>query len=184
MSRATATVSWRSRPPYNAHEQFHQLKKDNPYGFDVVVKATDSVRVLEDSINYGRRGGALVVCGACSSADRVSWSLSKIFGDEITILGSFSETYMFPAPATIDHLDSGEVKTEGIVNKTFKLEQFGEALESIKNKFAIKATIVFDDEEPEEVEVAESTKAEAGDEPEPLDAEKPEIGEKKPEVCA
>lgn len=89
--------------------------------------------------------------------------------------------------ATIDYLDSGKVKTKGIVNKTFKLEQFGEALESIKNKTAIKAAIVFDDEEPEatpeEVEVAESTKAEAGDEPEavepePVEAEKPEAEEK------
>lgn len=61
---------------------------------------------------------------------------------EITIIGSFSETFMFPA--TVDYLDSGKVKTQGIVNKTFKLEQWGEALESIRNKSAIKAAIVFD----------------------------------------
>lgn len=30
-----------------------------------------------------------------ANRDRVSWPPSKIFGDEITILGSFSETYMF-----------------------------------------------------------------------------------------
>lgn len=30
-----------------------------------------------------------------NNADRVSWPPAKIFGDEITILGSFSETYMF-----------------------------------------------------------------------------------------
>jgi len=48
-------------------------------------------------------------------------------------------------PATVDYLDSGKVTTEGIVNKTFKLEQWGEALESIRNKSAIKAAIVFDD---------------------------------------
>ena len=46
---------------------------------------------------------------------------------------------------TIDYLDSGKIKTKGIVNKVFKLEQFGEALESIRNKTAIKAAIVFDD---------------------------------------
>jgi D-arabinitol dehydrogenase (NADP+) len=93
------------------------------------------------------------------SKDRVSWPPAKIFGDEITIIGSFSETYMFrkPSPpvgtccvvclivtaaATIDYLDSGKVK--GIVNKTFKLEEFGKALQSIKDKSAIKAAIVFD----------------------------------------
>ncbi|KAF5026116.1 hypothetical protein F66182_1804 [Fusarium sp. NRRL 66182] len=128
----------------NPEEQFAQIKKDNPYGFDVVVEATGSVKILEDAIHYVRRGGKLVVYGVYSDSARVSWPPSKIFGDEITILGSFSETYMFPA--TIDYLDSGKVKTKGIVNKTFKLEQFGEALESIKNKSAIKAAIVFDDE--------------------------------------
>ncbi|KAH7154965.1 chaperonin 10-like protein [Dactylonectria estremocensis] len=125
-------------------KQFAQLRAENPYGFDIVVEATGSVGILEDSINYVRRGGTLVVYGVYSNADRVSWPPSKIFGDEITILGSFSETYMFPA--TIDYLDSGKVKTAGIVNKTFKLEDFGEALQSIKDKSAIKAAIVFDDE--------------------------------------
>lgn len=48
------------------------------------------------------------------------------------------------AAATIDYLDSGKIKTKGIVNKTFKLEDFDKALQSIKDKSAIKAAIVFD----------------------------------------
>ena len=71
-------------------------------GFDIVVEATGSVKILEDSINYVRRGGKLVVYGVYGSKDRVTWPPSKIFGDEITILGSFSETYKFPA--AIDYL--------------------------------------------------------------------------------
>ncbi len=47
-------------------------------------------------------------------------------------------------PATVDYLDSGKVKTKGIVNKVFKLEQWGEALQSIRDKSAIKAVIAFD----------------------------------------
>ncbi|PBP20455.1 putative Sorbitol dehydrogenase [Diplocarpon rosae] len=122
--------------------QFAKLKEDHPYGFDIVVEATGSPKILEDAINYVRRGGTLVVYGVYSESARVSWPPSKIFGDEITILGSFSETYMFPA--AIDYLDSGKVKVEGIVNKTYKLEQWGECLEAMRNKTAIKAAIVFD----------------------------------------
>ncbi|KAL1881110.1 hypothetical protein VTK73DRAFT_4787 [Phialemonium thermophilum] len=122
--------------------QFEKLKKDNPYGFDIVIEATGSVKILEDAINYCRRGGTLVVYGVYAHSARVSWPPSKIFGDEIRIIGSFSEMYMFPQ--TIDYLDSGKIKTKGIVNKVFPLEKFGEALESIKNKSAIKAAIVFD----------------------------------------
>jgi D-arabinitol dehydrogenase (NADP+) len=47
-------------------------------------------------------------------------------------------------PATIGYLDTGKVKVGGIVNKTFKLEQWGECLEAMRNKSAIKAAIVFD----------------------------------------
>jgi len=122
--------------------QFEKLKKDNPYGFDIVIEATGSVKILEDSINYVRRGGKLVVYGVYSNEARVSWPPAKIFGDEITILGSFSETYKFPN--AISYLDSGKVRVKGIVNKTFKLEQWEECLESMRNKSAIKAAIVFD----------------------------------------
>lgn len=64
----------------NPDEQFSTLKADNPYGFDIgllqlsvrgnleangcaVVEATGSVKLLEDSIHYVRRGGTLVVYG-------------------------------------------------------------------------------------------------------------------------
>lgn len=122
--------------------QFNKLKEDNPYGFDIVVEATGSEKILEDSIHYVRRGGKLVVYGVYADAARVTWPPSKIFGDEITIIGSFSETYMFPA--TIGYLDKGKIKVDGIVNKTFKLEQWGECLDSMRNKSAIKAAIVFE----------------------------------------
>ena len=46
--------------------QFAQLKRDNPHGFDIVVEATGSVKILEDAINYCRRGGTLVVYGFVS----------------------------------------------------------------------------------------------------------------------
>jgi len=126
----------------NPDAQWKKLKDENPYGFDIVVEATGVAKILENAINYVRRGGKLMVYGVYSNAARVSWPPSKIFGDEITILGSFSETYQFPN--AIAYLDSGKVKTKGIVNKTFTIEQWGEALESIRNKSAIKAAIVFD----------------------------------------
>jgi hypothetical protein len=36
------------------------------------------------------------------------------------------------------YLDSGKVKVEGIVNKTFTIDQWAECLESMRNKSAIK----------------------------------------------
>ena len=88
-----------------------------------------------------------------SNASRVSWPPSKIFGDEITIIGSFSETFQFPNGTSVlgypliialAYLDSGKVKVQGIVNKTFTIDQWEECLESMRNKSAIKAAIVFE----------------------------------------
>lgn len=41
-------------------------------------------------------------------------------------------------------MDSGKIGVDGIVNKVFKLEEWGQALEAMRNKSAIKAAIVFD----------------------------------------
>ena len=57
---------------------FDKIKSENPYGFDIVVEATGSVKILEDAINYVRRGGKLVVYGVYSGKDRVTWPPSKI----------------------------------------------------------------------------------------------------------
>lgn len=62
----------------NPQAQFDALKAENPYGFDIVVEATGNQKILEDSINYVRRGGKLVVYGVYSSEVRVSWSPAKI----------------------------------------------------------------------------------------------------------
>ncbi|BDD54653.1 hypothetical protein MPDQ_003064 [Monascus purpureus] len=121
--------------------QFAQIHEENPYGFDIVVEATGSAKILEDAINYVRRGGKLVVYGVYANSARVSWPPSKIFGDEITIIGSFSEVYKFPA--AISYLDSGKVKVNGIVNKVFTIEEWDQCLEALRNKSAIKAAITF-----------------------------------------
>lgn len=51
---------------------------------------------------------------------------------------------MYCLQASIDYLESGKVKVDGIVDKTFKLDQFEEALNAVRNKDCIKAAIVMD----------------------------------------
>jgi D-arabinitol dehydrogenase (NADP+) len=45
---------------------------------------------------------------------------------------------------SVDYLESGKIRVEGIVDKTFRLDQFSEALESVRSKKCIKAAIVMD----------------------------------------
>jgi D-arabinitol dehydrogenase (NADP+) len=123
----------------NPQTQWEQIKKDNPYGFDVVVEATGVEKIVQDSINYVRRGGTLLVYGVYAEKARVSWPPSKIFGDEIRIIGSFSQSYCFPR--AVAYLDSGKVRTDGMVTDVFKLEDYQAALDKMNSRKALKIAI-------------------------------------------
>lgn len=78
------------------------------------------VKLLENAIHYVRRGGTLVPHGAYASSARMSWPLAKILGEEIRIIDSFSDTFMFPA--TVECLDNGKVESKRIMTKRTKLK--------------------------------------------------------------
>lgn len=69
----------------NPEAQWKKLKDDNPYGFDVVVEATGVEKLANDSINYVRRGGSLMIYGVYENKALVHWPPSKIFSDEIRV---------------------------------------------------------------------------------------------------
>jgi len=114
----------------------------NPHGFDIVIEATGSASVLEQSIFFVRKGGKLVVYGVYDDAVKIAWPPSRIWTYEITILASFCSTLKFPD--VLEYLRTNKLKLEGIVNKTYRIEQWAECLEAVQNQEVIKAAIVFD----------------------------------------
>ncbi|KAJ7787172.1 chaperonin 10-like protein [Mycena olivaceomarginata] len=119
--------------------QWKKLKEDNPYGFDVVVEATGVEKLANESINYVRRGGTLMIYGVYENKALVHWPPSKIFGDEIKIIGSFSQTYCFPR--AVAYLDSGKVRVKGMVTDVFKLDDYQAALDKMNSRGALKIAI-------------------------------------------
>ncbi|EJD05539.1 GroES-like protein [Fomitiporia mediterranea MF3/22] len=123
----------------NPGPQWEALKKDNPYGFDVVVEATGVEKLANESINYVRRGGTLMIYGVYENKALVHWPPSKIFGDEIRIIGSFSQTFCFPR--AVAYLDSGKIRTKGMVTDVFQLENYQQALDKMNSRGALKIAI-------------------------------------------
>ncbi|EJT99312.1 GroES-like protein [Dacryopinax primogenitus] len=119
--------------------QWEQLKKDNPYGFDVVIEATGVEKLANDAINYVRRGGTLMVYGVYDNKALVHWPPGKIFGDEITIIGSFAQTFCFPR--AVAYLDSGKVNVKGMVTDIYPIDRFGEALDKMASRNCLKIAI-------------------------------------------
>ncbi|KAJ3552353.1 hypothetical protein NM688_g4195 [Phlebia brevispora] len=123
----------------NPGSQWEKLKADNPYGFDVVVEATGNEKVANDSINYVRRGGTLMVYGVYDNAARVHWPPSKIFIDEIRIIGSFAQTHCFPR--SVAYLDSGKIKVKGMITDVFTIHEYQKALDKMNSRNAVKIAV-------------------------------------------
>ncbi|EIW77216.1 GroES-like protein [Coniophora puteana RWD-64-598 SS2] len=119
--------------------QWARIREENPYGFDVVVEATGSEKVANDSINYVRRGGTLMVYGVYANSAQVHWAPSKIFGDEIRIIGSFAQMHCFPR--AVQYLDSGKIKVKGMVTDVFKIDEYQKALDKMSSRDALKIVV-------------------------------------------
>jgi len=119
--------------------QWAQIKNANPFGFDVVVEATGSETVAQEAINYVRRGGSLLVYGVYDNSALVHWAPSKIFADEIRIVGSFAQMHCFPR--AIGYLESGKVSVKGMVTDVFSLDEFQGALDKMKSRGAVKIAV-------------------------------------------
>jgi D-arabinitol dehydrogenase (NADP+) len=113
----------------------------NPYGFDIVVEATGAPTVLEKAIQFVRKGGKLVVYGVYDEKVKIAWSPFLIWENEITILASFCS--MGHIPHVTEYVKAGKLKLDGIVNKTYRIEDWAECLEAVRKQEVVKAAIVF-----------------------------------------
>jgi L-iditol 2-dehydrogenase len=61
-------------------------------GFDVIFECTGRPEVWEDSVQYARRGGTVVLFGGCRSETKVTYDTCRLHYDEITLKGVFHFT--------------------------------------------------------------------------------------------
>jgi len=98
--------------------------------------------IAEICVPLTRSGGTMMVYGVGETTDTFPINAFDVFHREITIKGSFAEIDTFPS--TISALQSGRIKTDGLISHRFKLEEYGKALETLRSdKSAHKVVITF-----------------------------------------
>ena len=100
-------------------------------GYDVVVDATGAATVTERTVDLARDGGTVMIYGVTGPDDRISLRPYDIFRREITIKGSFAEISSFPQ--TIEALQSGRARTDGLITHRFTLDQYADALNAFRD---------------------------------------------------
>lgn len=85
-----------------------ELEAIAPYGFDVVIEATGAAGILDHILGHVRSGGTLMIYGMARESTTVAFHPYEIFRREITIKGSFAQSYEFAR--AIDLLRAGRCR--------------------------------------------------------------------------
>lgn len=112
------------------------LRAIAPRGFDAVVEATGAIPVFELAVSLTATGGTVMVYGLAGEDALASVKPYEIFSRELTIKGSFAQA--FTMERAMRALRSGAINTEGIITDVVGFDDFGRALENLRDSAQIK----------------------------------------------
>ena len=117
-----------------------RLRELSPNGFDYVVEATGSTKMLEDAMGFVRRRGTVLVYAVYPDHALAQIKPADIMRRELTIKGSFAQMNSFPR--ALDYLESGKVKVDELVTHEIPLHDYQKALELAWARQGIKIAII------------------------------------------
>ncbi len=110
-------------------------------GADYVFECTGRPEIWESTVNYVRRGGAVVLFGGCKAGTIVKFSADRLHYDEITLRGTFHFT-----PRDVKKsfllLKNREIGVKKLISGTYPLKETGDAFSELSRGIGIKYAIV------------------------------------------
>lgn len=111
------------------------------YGCDIYIEATGNPASVVQGLSIIRKLGTFVEFSVFGRETTVDWS---IIGDrkELDVLGAHLSPYAYPF--VIENMRKGNLKTNGVVSKIFKLDDWQEAFDCAAGKYSdFKVAFVF-----------------------------------------
>ena len=118
------------------------LDMTDGYGCDIYIEATGHPSSVVQGLKMIRKLGRFVEFSVFGEPTTVDWS---IIGDrkELDLLGSHLSPYCYPF--VIENISNGNLKTEGVVSKTFSLGECETAFDYATGKYGdFKVAITFE----------------------------------------
>lgn len=117
------------------------LELTDGYGCDIYIEATGHPSSVVQGLSMIRKLGRFVEFSVFGEPTTVDWS---IIGDrkELDLLGSHLSPYCYPF--VIENIKSGKLKTNGLITKTFTIEEWETAFDYASGKYGdFKVAITF-----------------------------------------
>jgi S-(hydroxymethyl)glutathione dehydrogenase / alcohol dehydrogenase len=115
-------------------------------GFDYVFEVVGRAATTRQAYDAARRGGTVVVVGAGSAEDRVSFSMLELFFEEKRLLPSLygGGDMRRDVPRLIRLWRTGRLDLEGMVTARLPLADVNDALAAMRAGEVIRSVITFD----------------------------------------
>jgi L-iditol 2-dehydrogenase len=110
-------------------------------GFDYVFECTGIPEVWEASVNYVRRGGAVVLFGGCKSGTTVTYDTCRLHYDEITLKGVFHFT-PDDVKKAYAMLCSKKLNVSRLISGRYTLKNTSKAFGKLSKGIGIKYAII------------------------------------------
>ncbi|WP_051701439.1 zinc-dependent alcohol dehydrogenase family protein [Mycetocola saprophilus] len=115
------------------------LRDIAPRGFDAVIEATGSTAVLELAVSHTKTGGTVLVYGLAGENDTAAIKPYEVFSRELTIKGSYAQVHCLGR--ALFALQTGRVRTEGLITSKLNLDTFDQALANLHDSEQIKTIV-------------------------------------------
>lgn len=112
------------------------------HGYEYVIEATGVPAAAQAALGALDRGGTLLIFGVAPENAEMNISPFRVYNDEQTILGTMAVLDSF-APA-MNMLASSVIDVERMVTHSFRLEQFDEALATMRGRQGLKIQFSFE----------------------------------------
>lgn len=124
-----ADIAWN---PNNVNVVEKIMKITEGYGCDIYIEASGHPSSVIQGMDMIRKLGRFVEFSVFEAPTTLDWS---IIGDgkELDVLGSHLSPYCYPF--VIEHIEDGSLKTDGIIEQTFNLEDWETAFDYAIGKY-------------------------------------------------
>jgi len=117
-----------------------RLREISPKGFDAVIEATGAPSVAQETTQFVRRRGTILIYGVYPEKATISINPFDVFRNELTIKGSFAQIDSFER--ALSYLDNGRIKVNEIVTQEIPLKDWGKALDLARKRQGIKTALI------------------------------------------